>query len=322
MSYLYDDENERDAPEVWNLIRNNDPSVAHLILAPTDDPAPSFYQNLAEALQYNTNIKHLRINNINLIECIPNDIFLPIFESSNYIETLDIHTTRYDRCNDIHDDIFRSFVKSKNNKITKLKIYLTKECAELLTTFLSANMDNQMLKLILQRTIGTEAARKISDELFPTNSVKELELCDSECSPFSISAPGALLEAIGNNRSLEYLDINLHPANHRNFNFKLAIALEKILSNNKALKKLDLKIDKIDLQDFKTILRAIQESPSLESFLLDTHLDTFFLNTENIEDRIKKWCAKNSKKLFLTMHLEYLHIQTYGYSTNNHSLTL
>jgi len=171
---IEDAEDEEVALEKWNRIRYNEPPVTHLIVEATDDPAPSFYENLAESLEYNTNLRHLIIDRVNLIECIPNGVFDPIFESSNYIETLKIETYYYDCV--LHDEVFRSFVKSKNNKITKLKIHLTKECMELLTTFLSADMDNQMLTLILQRTIGAEAASKISEELIPSKSIKKLYL--------------------------------------------------------------------------------------------------------------------------------------------------
>jgi len=288
---IKDNEIEAVALEKWNRIRNNDPSVTYLILTPTPNRAPSFYQNLAEALQYNTNITYLKIGYDNLIECQPNGIFLPIFESSNYIETLDIDTFG-DNYKDIHDDIFRSFVKSKNNKITKLKINLAEECIEFLTTFVSSNMDKQILKLILQRTIGTEAASKISDELFPSKCIKELDLYKG---PEYISAATIrpLLEAIGTLRSLESFCINLYKLDHKDIN--LIASLEKILFNNNKLKKLNLRNAAIELQDLEKLALAIQKLPSLE--YLKIRASIINLPTKvKIQDEIKKWFAKISRK--------------------------
>jgi len=310
MECLYHDEHEFDAPEVLNRIRHNDPSLIHLVVKLSGTPTPSFYQNLAKDLQDNSNITHLGFNGANNKKYIPNGIFDPIFESSKFINTLEIRFFCYmiDEKHAILDDIFDSLIKSKNNKITKLKIYVEDNILGPLTKFLSANIENQMMKLILQQKMGAEAASKISDELFPPNSIKELELELHRSTPFP--QPGALLEAIGNNRSLESLRIDFYPVNYCDFNFKLTIALENILSNNKALKKLHLTIDQINLQDLKTIVLAIRKSPSLESFRFHTYLERCFLNTEHIEDEIKRCFAKVSNKLLLTKSLE---IEAYGY---------
>jgi len=332
MECLIHSENERYAPRVWNLIRNNDPSLTHLVLKLHSTPTPSFYQNLAKVLQDNSNITHLKIEGENYIKCrpnvrltiggannikyIPNGIFQPIFESSKFIKTLTIFFPG-DMGNEKHakvDDVFDSLIKSKNNKITKLKIHVEDHIVEPLTKFLSTNiMENQMLKLILQQKIGAEAASKISNELFPTNSIKELYLYgDYGCVSAQTFIP--LLKAIGNNRSLESLRINSCCCFDReDFNFELIIALENILSNSKALKKLDLIFDIIDLQDLKTIVLAIQKSPSLESFQFHTDLDILFLNTEHIKDEIKRCFAKVSNKLLLTKSHNFLEIEAYGY---------
>jgi len=295
---LSDYEDEEAAPEKWNCIRNNDPSVTHLILQPAPNRVPSFYQNLAEALKYNTNIAHLKIDNeyYHYHDSIPNGVFDPIFESSNYIETLEIAEHEYgDNCV-LYDDIFRSFVKSKNNKITKLKINLTEECMELLTTFLSANMDNQILKLILQRKIGTEAASKISDELFPTNSIKELYLCEGD-EYISTATFRPLLEAIGTLRSLESLRIDLYQFDHKDIN--LIASLEKILFNNNKLKKLSIVNAEIELQDLEKIASAIQKLPSLESLVFHGSIHNP-PNNVIIEDVIKKRFPMISNKYNLT----------------------
>ena len=236
---LSDYEDEEAAPEKWNCFRNNDPSVTHLILQPAPNQVPSFYQNLATALQYNTNITRLQID---------------------------------------------------------LKFSLTKECMELLTTFLSANVDNQMLKLILQRTIGTEAASNISDELFPSNSIKELHLrIVLDCVPAATFRP--LLEAIGTIGSLESLHIDLYQFDHKVIN--LIASLKKILFYNKKLKKLYLEMNDIELQDLENIAFAIQKLPSLEAFLLDASIRNLS-NNVIIEDVIKKRFPMISKKYNLT----------------------
>jgi len=291
---IEDDEDDEYYPEKWNRIRNNDPSLTHLNIVPKDYPAPSFYQNLAEALQYNTNITHLTIASVSInMWCIPNGAFDPIFESSNYIETLEIEPLGYDDENlAVHDDIFRSFVKSKNNKIAKLKIHLTEECVELLTTFLSANIDNQMLTLILQRTIGTEAASKISDELIPPNSIKALHLYEGNRG-VSAAIFRPLLEAIGTITSLESLHIELYDFDHIDINL---IALEKILFNNKKLKRLNLEMYEIEFQDLQKIALAIQKLPSLEYLLFKALVPRNPPNNVIIEDVIKKWFPMISNK--------------------------
>ena len=317
---LYHSNNERYAPEVWNRIRNNDPSLTHLIIHISGIPKASFYQNLAKDLQDNSNITHLEIEGANYVKYMPK-VFEPIFESSKFIKTLEINSL--DNIGNemfaILDDVFDSLIKSKNNKITNLKVYVAANVMESLSKFLSTNMENQMLKLILQQKIGAEATSKISDELFPTNSITELELVLPESTPFPILAPGALLDAIGNNRSLESLRIDSYSSGQGYFNFELTTALENILSNNKALKNLHLTIDKIDLQDLKTIAMAIQKSPSLESFEFHTFLNIFLLNTGHIEDQIRKWFAKISNKLLLKMSLDhlYLDIEAYGYKKSD-----
>jgi len=311
MRYLYHSENERDAPEVWNRIRNNDPSLTHLVIGLYGTPTPSFYQNLAKDLQDNSNITHLRIEGAYEIKFIPN-AFQPIFESSKFIKTLEITFWGeiIDEKRAIVDDVFDSLIKSKNN-ITKLKIYVENYIVEPLTKFLSANIENQMLKLILQQKIGAEAASKISDELLPPNSIKELELVLHRSTLFPESV--VLQEAIEHNRSLESLRIDTRHFCQEQFNFELTIALENILSNNKALKKLHLTINQIYLQDFKKFVMVIQESPSLESFQFHTNLENFLLNTERIEDEIKRCFAKISNKLLFTKSHGFLHIKAYGY---------
>jgi len=300
---IEDDEDEKAAPEKWNRIRNNDPCVTHLLLEPTF--RPSFYLNLATALQYNTNITHLIIDSSDSdIQYIPSDIFDPIFESSNYIETLEIHPNEFN----IHDEIFRSFVKSKNNKITKLKMHLTKECAELLTTFISSNVmiENQMLKLILQRTIGTEAANKISDELFPSKSIKELYLYETY--EYLSAATRPLMEAMETIGSLESLHIDLHQFDHKDIN--LIASLEKILFKNKKLKKLDLELREKEHQDLEKIALAIQKLPTLKSL----HIMASIRNPPNnviIEDVIEKWFPKISNKCVIG---NYFHVYSSHYS--------
>jgi len=314
MNRLCHSKNERDAPEVWNRIRNNDASLTHLRILLDGTPTASFYQNLAKDLQDNSNITHLTINGTYDIKYTPN-VFQPIFESSKFITTLEINSlgNMIDEKHAILDDVFDSLIKSKNNKITKLKNYLKDGIVEPLTKFLSTNMENQMLKLILQQKMGTEAASKISDELFPTNSIKELELVLWKYTHFH----EPLLDAIGNNRSLESLRIDSFFFDHETFNFKLRIALENILSNNKALKKLHLIINKIDLQDLKKIAMAIHDSSSLESFQFHTKLAIFVLNTEHIEDEIKRCFAKISNKLLLTKSYGFLYIKAYGYKKSD-----
>jgi len=117
MRYLIHSKNERDAPEVWNLIRNNDPSLTHLRILLFGTPTPSFYQNLAKDLQDNSNITHLRIQGAYDIKYIPN-LFQPIFESSKFINTLEIDSLDdlMDKIHAIVDDVFDSLIKSKNNK--------------------------------------------------------------------------------------------------------------------------------------------------------------------------------------------------------------
>jgi len=126
-----------------------------------------------------------------------------------------------------------------------------------------------------------------------------------------------LLDAIGNNRSLESLRIDSFSFDQKDFNFELAIALENILSNSKALKKLDLTIYKIDCKGIKKIAMAIQKSPSLESFQFQISLAIFVLNTEHIEDEIKRCFAKISNKLLLTKSSGFLHIKAYGYKKSD-----
>jgi len=310
MEYLYHDEHEFDAPEVLNRIRNNDPSLTHLVVKLSGTPTPSFYQNLAKDLQDNSNITHLTINGIYDIKYIPN-VFQPIFESSKFINTLEIDFSDdlMDKIHAIVDDVFDSLIKSKNNKITKLKIFVEENIVEPLTKFLSTNMENQMMKLILQQKMGTEAASKISDELFPPNSIKELELVLDKSSQIPESV--ALLEAIGHNRSLESLRINSCSFDQVDFNFKLIIALENILSNNKSLKKLHLTIKNIDREGIKKVAMAIQKSPSLESFEFHTFLKLLLLNIEHIKDEIRKRFAKISDMLLLTKYNRVLHIQVF-----------
>jgi len=304
---IKDDEDEEVAPEKWNRIRNNDPSVTHLVIRPTDDPEPSFYQNLAEALQYNTNITLLRIDSNTFAEwCIPNDNFLPIFESSNYIETLEIHTFKLP----VHDEVFRSFVKSKNNKIAKLQMHLTKECVELLTTFLSANVmiENQILTLILQRTIGTEAASKISEELIPSKSIKELFLHYGGSRCVSPATFRPLMEAIGTIRSLESLSIELYDFDHIDIN--LIASLEKSLFNKKKLKFLSLEMNDIELQDLQKLALAIQKLPSLEALLFHASIRNP-PNNVIIEDVIKKRFTMISNKYKLTCNVYGKWFQVY-----------
>jgi len=315
MNCLHHYDNGRDAPEVWNRIRNNDPSLTDLVIDLFGTPTPSFYQNLAKDLQDNSNITHLTIYGEGNIKYIPN-VFQPIFESSKFITTLEIdfwlsNTIGENRAK--FDDVFDSLIKSKNNKITKLRIHVEDGNEGPLTKFLSMNiMENQMLKLILQQKMGTEAASKISDELFPQNSIKEFELVLRYTHFYE-----PLLDAIGNNRFLESLRIDSCYFDQVDFNFKLTRALENILSNNKALKNLHLAIDDIDLQDLKKIAMAIQKSPSLESFRFHTNLAISSLNQEHIEDNIRKLFAKISNKLLLKMSYGSLYIEAYGYKKSD-----
>ena len=314
MNCLHHYDNGRDAPEVWNRIRNNDPSLTDLVIDLFGTPTPSFYQNLAKDLQDNSNITHLTING-DKKKYIPNGMFDPIFESSKFIKTLVINSLVYEG-NEMHamlDDIFDSLIKSKNNKITKLKIFVEENIVEPLTKFLSTNIENQMLKLILQQKMGAEAASKISDELLPPNSIKELKLALMHRSTL-FPESGVLLDTIGNNRSLESLCIDIRSLDPEDFDFELTIALVNILSNSKALKKLHLTINKIDRKGIKKIAMAIQKSPSLESFEFHTRLRFILPNTaEHIEDEIRKYFAKISNKLLLTKSCGYLDIKAYGY---------
>jgi len=290
---IKDDEDGEVAREKWNRIRNNDPSVTHLILRLKNNTSPSFYQNLATALHNNTNITQLSIDSTAFTKSIPQYFFLPIFESSNYIETLEICIV-----GNIHDDVFGSLMKSKKTKITKLKIRVTNDIMGPLARFLSANMmiENQMLKLILKQKIGEEASNKISDEFFPTNSMKELYLCKGY-EYISVETFRPLLEAIGTIQSLESLHIDLYNLLPRKeINSNLITSLEKMLFNNKKLKKVFLDTRKMKLQDLEKMALAFQKSPSLESL-------HFFKRTQcNIpikvknQDEIKKWFAKISNK--------------------------
>jgi len=283
--YLWDSEDEEHEPENWYRICNNDPTVTRLALSLSPTLTPSFYKNIATALQHNSNITHLDIDGANFIKFIPNDVSDPIFESSKYIETLELSADSYYVYEEklaIHDDVFSALIKSKKTKITKLII----ECDDLmepLARFLSA-----------------------------ANSIKELHLSRRGYYEYNSAAPFIpVLEAIQNGSSLESLHITARPLFPHDYNLKLITSLENFLVNNKTLKKLRLTITtRMDLQDLKKFTMMIQKASSLESFQFYTEIGCSSLKQER--DEIKKWFSKISNKFVLNMSHDVLCIEAHG----------
>ena len=280
---MRDDDFEEDATKKLNIILSNDPTFTELKLTLSANPASTFFNNLAKALQHNSNIKHLSIEDGNFKKCLPNDMFV-IFGGGD----------KYDGSLATYNVVFDSLIKSKKTKIRKLTMDVREDSAEPLTKFLAANMmiENQMLKLILQPKIGAEAANKISDELYSTNSIRELHLtCLHDLSDYR-----SLLEALETNRYLESLSISFY-YDELSDDFKFIAALDKILLCNKVLKKLELVMTGFDPYYLRDIAMVIQNKSSLESF----RFLVSYRRPCNIEVDIKQWFAKISNQL----HFEF-----------------
>ena len=127
-----------------------------------------------------------------------------------------------------------------------------------------------MLKLILQQKIGVEAAKEISDELYSTNPIMELQLDFHE--DISTSTHRSLLEALGTKTSLESLWIHSVCCKYTSLSadsgFKFSTALEKIVLSNNRLKKLTLMTNRPELPLHKhiKISMLVRKISSLESF--------------------------------------------------------